>query len=145
MSIGDLGERTGVAGSALRYYEELGLIAPVARVGGKRCYTPATVETVGLIRLLQEVGFTLAEVREMLVGDGALSSSWRSMVRRKLDELEGRLARIQVARVALDHALHCPQPQLLDCPNLWAIVSARLAGQPLAQAHDHGAPASGNA
>ena len=48
-AIGELADRTGVAPSALRYYEELGLLPPAPRVSGQRRYGPAAVEAVGMI------------------------------------------------------------------------------------------------
>ena len=137
MTIGELADRTGVAPSALRFYEERGLLSSVARVAGRRCYLPSAVETVGLIRVFQEVGFSLAEVGAFLASRSESSpdsvSAWRDMIAAKLAELDERMAKAQVARVALDHALHCPKEDLLDCPNLWSVVTARLDGIPLHQ------------
>jgi DNA-binding transcriptional MerR regulator len=135
VSIGQLAERTGVAPSALRYYEERGLVSSVARRAGRRCYHPSTVETVGVIRLFQEVGFSLAEVGSLMASgagsDSAAGPGWRDMIAAKLAELDERIARAEVARSALDHALHCPKEDLLDCPHLWGVVAARLDGTPL--------------
>jgi DNA-binding transcriptional MerR regulator len=133
VTIGELADRTGVAPSALRYYEERGLVSSVARLGGRRCYHPSAVETVGLIRLFQEVGFSLAEVGSFMASRAGPASGpgWRGVIAAKLAELDERIAKAEVARVALDHALHCPQDDLLDCPNLWGIVAARREGTPL--------------
>jgi DNA-binding transcriptional MerR regulator len=132
VTIGELADRTGVAPSALRYYEELGLVSSVARLAGRRCYHPSAVETVGLIRLFQEVGFSLAEVGSFMASRaGSASGSGRGMIAAKLAELDARIAKAEVARVALDHAVHCPKEDLLDCPNFWGVVSARLDGTPL--------------
>jgi DNA-binding transcriptional MerR regulator len=135
VTIGELADRTGVAPSALRFYEELGLVSSVARVAGRRCYLPSAVETVGLIRVFQEVGFSLAEIGAFLASRAESASEsvsgWRDMIAAKLAELDERIAKAQVARVALDHALHCPKEDLLDCPNVWSVVSARLDGIPL--------------
>jgi hypothetical protein len=60
--IGELARRTGVATSALRYYERIGLLSPAERAGQRRHYPPATAERVALIRLYQDAGFTLTEM-----------------------------------------------------------------------------------
>src|SRR6266540_2012530 len=60
LGIGELGRRTGLATSALRYYERVGLLVPDGRANGRRYYGPASAERVALIRLCQDAGFTLA-------------------------------------------------------------------------------------
>ena len=62
LTIGDLSERTGVATSALRYYDELGLVRPTAREGGQRRCGEDAVRQVGIVLLLRELDFTLAEI-----------------------------------------------------------------------------------
>jgi DNA-binding transcriptional MerR regulator len=57
LSIGELAERTGVATTALRYYDELGLVRPAARVSGRRRYAVSAVADVGAVIFLREVGF----------------------------------------------------------------------------------------
>ncbi|HEY3765682.1 MAG TPA: MerR family transcriptional regulator, partial [Gaiellales bacterium] len=66
LSIGEVAARAGVRTSALRYYEDEGLLAPVARVGGRRRYTAAAIERLTLIRFCQGLGFSLAEIRTIL-------------------------------------------------------------------------------
>src|ERR687896_957343 len=56
--IGQLARRTGVATSALRYYERIGLLPPADRIGQRRQYPADCVERVALIRLYQSAGFT---------------------------------------------------------------------------------------
>src|SRR5258708_300711 len=66
LGIGELGRRTGLAPSALRFYERAGLLVPDGRANGRRYYSSASVERIALIRLCQDAGFTLAEVRAFL-------------------------------------------------------------------------------
>src|SRR5215207_7215931 len=66
LPIGELAHRTGVATSALRYYERIGLLSPAARAGQRRQYTASSAERVALIRLDQDAGFTLEEIGRML-------------------------------------------------------------------------------
>jgi MerR family redox-sensitive transcriptional activator SoxR len=137
LTIGELARRTGLAPSALRYYEELGLLAPPRRVSGQRRYPPAAVEMLGVILFLRDVGFSLAETKTLMASRTESPAAWRELVRRKAAELDEQIAKAGVARVALDHALRCRQPDLLECPNFWDVVAARLAGRPLAEAHAH--------
>jgi DNA-binding transcriptional MerR regulator len=66
LTIGELAKRTGVATSALRYYEQLGLIPAPVRVSGQRRYLESAVRLVGVILLLQDVGFSLRESKAFL-------------------------------------------------------------------------------
>jgi DNA-binding transcriptional MerR regulator len=69
LSIGELSERTGVPTSALRYYDELGLVRPVARAAGRRRYAASAVREVGVILFFREIGFSLAEIGRFIAGE----------------------------------------------------------------------------
>jgi DNA-binding transcriptional MerR regulator len=134
-AIGEVAERTGMATSALRYYEELGLLPEARRVSGQRRYGPDALELVAMIRLLRDVGFSLSEIKALLASRERSPDAWREVVRAKLAELDERIARAQVARTALQHALRCRHEELRDCPNFTGVLAATLAGSPLEQAH----------
>jgi DNA-binding transcriptional MerR regulator len=129
-TIGRLAERTGVPATALRYYDELGLVRPLTREGGRRRYDEAAVAKVGVILVLREVGFTLTEIAELTTGE-----QWRELAIRKIEQLDAHAVRVRVARTGLEHALACPQGDPAACPTFWSIVDARLQGRPLADAH----------
>lgn len=122
LAIGDLAERTGVAITALRYYDQLGLVRPVARVGGQRRYDDGAVQQVGVVLFLRDVGFTLEEIARLVAG-----GPWRSLAKAKLVELERQAADLDAARLALEHALRCPAKEPAACPRFWAIVEQRLS------------------
>jgi DNA-binding transcriptional MerR regulator len=131
LTIGELARRTGVAPSALRYYETIGLLAPPARVSGRRRYEPQAVAVVGSILFLADVGFTLGEIQQLMAARASSPLPWRELARRKLAELDERIAEAQAARVAVEHALACPQDDIATCPNFQEVVRLRLAGKPL--------------
>jgi DNA-binding transcriptional MerR regulator len=135
LTIGELARRTGVAPSALRYYEEIGLLPPPARVSGRRRYAPEAVDVVGAVLFLADVGFTLAEIRQLMAARSRSPGSWRDLVRRKVAELDERIAEAQAARVAVEHALACPHDDIVTCPNFQEVVRHRLAGKPLEEVH----------
>jgi MerR family redox-sensitive transcriptional activator SoxR len=137
LTIGELARRTRLAPSALRYYEELGLLAPARRESGQRRYPPSAVEVVGVILSLRDVGFSLAETRTLMTSRAESPAAWRELVRRKVAELDEQIQKAGAARVALDHALRCREQDLLECPNFWDVVGARLAGKSIAEAHAH--------
>lgn len=137
LTIGELARRVGIASSALRYYEKRGLIPPPTRISGQRRYPESTVGLVGIILLLRDAGFTLAEQQALIAAWADAPHEWQRLARRKLAELDERIAKAQAAREAVDHALRCPHEDIRQCPNVRALVTARLAGQPLQEAHTH--------
>jgi MerR family redox-sensitive transcriptional activator SoxR len=137
LTIGELAKSTGVATSALRYYEQLGLIPAPARVSGHRRYPETTVALVGVILLLRDVGFSLRESKALLASRTEAVDGWRRLAQRKLANLDERIAKAQTAKEAITHALHCPHDDIATCPNFASVIAARLAGQPLEEAHPH--------
>jgi DNA-binding transcriptional MerR regulator len=135
LTIGELARHAGVAPSALRYWEDLGLLPAPARIAGQRRYPQSALERVGIILLLGEVGFSLAEQKAFLASRAVAPAEWRRLVRGKLAELEDQIAKARTARQALEHALGCPHDDILECPTFAGVVAARLAGQSLHQAH----------
>ena len=112
IGISDVAHATGLQSSALRYYEKVGLIAPAGRAGGRRQYDPSVLHRLAAIALLQDAGFTLAEVRQAL---GAGSDNWRTLARQKLGELDAHMARVASAKELLVSALRCDCSELDTC------------------------------
>jgi MerR family redox-sensitive transcriptional activator SoxR len=119
LSIGQVAARTGVATSALRYWEELGLITSVRTTGNQRRYDRATLRRVSFIRAAQRVGLSLDEIATALARlpqsrtptatDWArLSRSWR----RRLDE---QIRSIERLRDQLDSCIGCGCLSLRTC------------------------------
>ena len=133
LTIGELAHRTGVATSALRYWEQLGLLPPPARVSGRRRYPASAVGLVSGILLLREVGFTLRDLQALLAPRTSADDDWWATHRRKLNELDRRIAQAQVARTAIAHALACPHEDIRECPDF----TGTMAGSPLERAHPH--------
>jgi DNA-binding transcriptional MerR regulator len=137
LTIGELAERTGVPTSALRYYDERGLVRPDRREGGQRRYDTAAVRQVGVVLLLRDIGFTLAEIAQLLADHPRRKSTWVQLAREKLTELDHLIADAETARTALTHSLECPKGDPAACPTFWSIIDGRLQGRPLADAHRH--------
>jgi DNA-binding transcriptional MerR regulator len=137
LTIGELARRTGVATSALRYWEQLGLLSAPARVSGQRRYPLSAVEQVGVLLLLRDVGFSLRDLGVLVASPRAATADWRKVHERKLAELDQRIAEAQAARTAIAHALACPHGSIFECPTFDRVVAARLAGSSIMDAHPH--------
>lgn len=137
LTIGELARRTGVATSALRYWEELGLLPAPARVSGQRRYPQSAVGLVGEILVLRDVGFTLRELNALITSRSSAADGWRELHQRKLTELDQRIAQAQAARTAIAHALACPHEDIHECPNFGSVIAARLTGSSFEEAHSH--------
>jgi DNA-binding transcriptional MerR regulator len=135
LTIGELARRAGVTTSAVRYYEELGLLPPPARISGQRRYLESAARLVAAILLYSDAGFTLAEQKTLLANRASTSGDRRQLMQRKLAELDEQIARAQAVREAISHGLRCPHEDITQCPNFNAGITARLAGQPLSQSH----------
>ena len=138
LTIGELAQRTGVARSALRYYEELDILRPNDRRSGQRRYDEAAVAVVGAILLLQEVGFSLNQIRQIMCpGSASGSAAWRNLAASKVKDLDDRIKRAEAARSALQHALAHHHDDVLDCSRFWDAVTNRLQGVSLQASHPH--------
>jgi DNA-binding transcriptional MerR regulator len=135
LTIGELARRAGVTASALRYYEELGLLPAPARISGQRRYPESAARLVAAILLYSDAGFTLAEQKALLATRDRAPGDRSQLLRRKLAELDEQIARAQAVREAISHGLRCPYEDITQCPNFNAGITARLVGQPLAQSH----------
>ena len=127
LTIGELSRRTGLASSALRYYERLGLLAPTGRANGRRYYSPGSTERIALIRLFQHAGFTLPEIRAVVAAGSRRNPSWTLLMKAKLEELEASIAYATRAKALIERGLACRHRELSMCPNFRAELQARLS------------------
>ena len=110
MTIGEVAQRAGVRTSALRYYEEVGVLPPAERINGQRRYDAAVLARLAVIRLAQDLGFSVAEIRSLVAGFdhvGVDSARWREQARRKLTELDALITRAEHMKQLLEASLHC--------------------------------------
>lgn len=117
VGIGEAARRFGLAESALRYWEERGLLAPAARRAGSRRYGPNELHRIGLIHMWRETGLmSLDDIARVL---GAHSPQWRDTVRDRLAVIEQQQARLEAAKQHLEHLLTCPDDDPAgECPYL---------------------------
>ena len=118
LTIGQLAGETGVAASALRYYESTGLVKATTRVGNQRRYERAAIARVNVIQLAQAAGFRLDEIKRLLNGlDNKTPPGprWRSLAAAKIAEIDAQLTRLKQMRKLLEVLTHCECPSINDC------------------------------
>jgi MerR family redox-sensitive transcriptional activator SoxR len=119
LSIGALSERTGVATSALRFYEAEGLIQATRSPGGQRRYTRDTIRRVSFIRVAQEVGLSLGEIRAALESlpehRTPNAKDWERVSRSWRPRLDAQIAMLERLRDRLHGCIGCGCLSLRFC------------------------------
>ena len=119
LTIGDVAARTGVAPSALRYYEDRGLISSERTPGNQRRYVRSVLRTVSIIRSAQEAGLSLDEVGAALASlpDAATRSirDWSLVAERWRPGIDRRIAILEALRDDLDECIGCGCLSLESC------------------------------
>ena len=124
MLIGELARRAGIASSAIRFYEEQGLLPRAARLSGRRVFDDRSLANLTVVRLAGDAGFTLAEIRQLVTEFGA--HRWRRLAERKLVEIETASQRLAAMTLLLEKLLECKCPDIEFCGR--AIEKARAGG-----------------
>lgn len=118
LSIGEVARQTGVPPSALRNYEQEGLLPRTPRAGGRRRFGKREVQMVEVLRFAQQAGFTLGEIKKLFHGfddKTPPSTRWRSLAQTKLRELDELQANIIRMQRAIELGLACGCMRLEDC------------------------------
>jgi DNA-binding transcriptional MerR regulator len=127
MDISEVAKKSGVAASALRYYERKGLIHPLESQGMRRKFSPAVLDQLALIALGQAAGFSLDEIRVMFTPGGEPNID-RAMLAAKADELERMVKHLKAMIQGLRHAVACRAPSHAACPSFQRLLKAAAAG-----------------
>lgn len=139
MDISEVAKRSGLATSAIRFYEEKGLIRSIGRQAQRRLFGPQILEQLAIIALGRAAGFSLQEIGQMLHADGATHID-KQMLMAKADAIDRSIQQLKAVRDGLRHAANCPAERHLDCPNFQRLMRAAGAGEikPLTLAAGHG-------
>lgn len=128
IDIAEVARRSGVRASAIRFYEDKGLIHSVGRRGARRLFEPSILQRLALISLAQAAGFSLDEIGAMFIPSRGLVVD-RDRLRAKAEELDLRIGRLQAMRDGLRHAADCPAPSHAECPRFQRLVGLAGAGR----------------
>jgi MerR family transcriptional regulator, redox-sensitive transcriptional activator SoxR len=135
MSIGDVARETGLRQSAIRYYEEQGLLPSPPRRGGWRRFDPPVLARLQVIRAARDLGFTLNDIRALLADvapDATPPERWRALARDKLPEVDAALRRLTALRRLLIAGMGCRCATIEECFLDDCSADERLAGRGVA-------------
>lgn len=126
LDIAEVARLSSIPASALRFYEEKGLIGSVGRRGQRRLFEPAVIERLALIALARAAGFSLDEIAETFPdGRGAID---RARLAAKAEELQVRMKRLSAISEGLRHAAGCPEPSHFECPSFRRLLGLAASG-----------------
>lgn len=128
LDINEVAKRSGIPASALRFYEEKGLVTSVGRRGLRRLFDPRVLERLALISLGRSVGFTLDEMAKMFAPDGKPKID-RRVLARKAKQLDLTIRKMTALRDGLRHAAACPAPSHMECPTFRRLVGIASTGK----------------
>jgi MerR family redox-sensitive transcriptional activator SoxR len=119
LTIGELSERSGVAPSAVRYYEDRGLIRSRRTAGNQRRYERAMLRRLAFIRTAQRVGLSLEEIEESLrtlpSNRTPTKADWSRLSRSWRPRLDAQIAQLERLRDTLDSCIGCGCLSLRRC------------------------------
>lgn len=119
LSIGQVAHRTGVAVSAIRYYEAEGLLTANRNAGGQRRFERAAIRRISFILVAQKFGFSIARIRDLLAGLPANRTpneeDWRAIAADFRSELDQKIDTLQRLRDNLDGCIGCGCLSMKKC------------------------------
>ena len=119
LTIGQLAERSGVATSAIRFYESKGLIASDRTTGNQRRYAQSTLRRVAFVRTAQRIGLSLEEIGEALAtlpgNRTPTKADWHRLSKTWRPRLDEQIRRIELLRERLDGCIGCGCLSMRSC------------------------------
>ena len=117
LTISQVARQIRLRPSAIRYYERIGLLLSAKRLSGQRRYDPTVLHRLAIIQRARQLGFTLAEIRQLFFGfrDNARPSHrWRTLAKKKLAELDELMDAIKAVRGVLKKVMTTCRCDTLD-------------------------------
>jgi MerR family transcriptional regulator, redox-sensitive transcriptional activator SoxR len=126
-TIGEVAARTGLRASAIRYYEEQGLLPAAERRGGKRVYDSSIFQRIAIINLAKAAGFSLSEIRVVLTSTDASQprTTWSGLAKAKRAEIERELELLSLRKRIVTALAQCRCASLADCGQAFADALAK--------------------
>jgi DNA-binding transcriptional MerR regulator len=121
LDIGDVAAQSGLKPSALRHYEEAGLISSVSRHGLRRQFPPEVLLQLKLIAMGKSAGFSLTEIAGMF-GRNGMPDLPRAVLHAKADAIDRQIRELSALSDTLRHVADCPAPSHMECPTFRRLV-----------------------
>jgi MerR family redox-sensitive transcriptional activator SoxR len=118
LAISDVARVFGLRTSAIRYYEQIGILPPPVRKNGQRRYDDSVLFRLALVQRARETGFTLEEIRELFFGfprGTPPPKRWHQLSQRKIGELRERIKRLKAMEALLKRVETCRCNALDEC------------------------------
>lgn len=119
LTIGDLARRTGLAVSAIRFYESKGIVHPLRNAGGHRRYDKADLRRLSFAMIAQRLGFSLADIAAHMahlpIHKGPSKSDWTRISTAMRADIDARIAQLDTLRDRLDGCIGCGCLSLEAC------------------------------
>jgi len=118
LAISEVARVFGLRTSAIRYYEQIGILLPPPRKSGQRCYDKNVLYRLAVVQRARETGFTLQEIRELFFGfrpGTPPPDRWRKLSNRKIVELRNRMKRLRLMETLLKRMENCDCDALEEC------------------------------
>jgi MerR family redox-sensitive transcriptional activator SoxR len=118
LAISDVARVFGLRTSAIRYYEQIGILPPPIRKNGQRRYDNSALFRLAVVQRARETGFTLEEIRELFFGFPSGTpppKRWHQLSQRKIAELRERMRRLKLMETVLKRVENCRCDALDEC------------------------------
>ena len=130
MNIGEAAEATGVTAKMIRHYEQIGLIPEAGRTGsGYRVYGPKDLSTLSFIRRARDLGFSIAQIRDLLTlwqDRARASADVKRIASEHIDEMKAKMRLLEEMVHTLEHlSAHCHGDDRPDCPILDQLATGK--------------------
>lgn len=120
LSVGEVAKRSGLAVSAIHFYERKGLIASIRTDGNQRRFPRGVLRRVAIIKVAQRTGIPLAEIGNALSGlpnnRAPTTQDWEKLSSRWRDDLDVRIEQLTLLRDQLGKCIGCGCLSISDCP-----------------------------
>ena len=118
LTISKAARQFGLRASALRYYEQIGVLPATYRRSGQRLYDEAAIRRLAILQRARELGFTIKEMQVLFADFSSgppVSERWHSLCQVKLDELEQRIEQIHEMQGMLRKMMRCRCAAFDEC------------------------------
>jgi len=118
LAISDVARVFGLRTSAIRYYEQIGILPPAMRKNGRRRYDKSVLFRLEVVQRARESGFTLEEIRELFFGFQPATpppKRWHKLSERKIAELRIRMKQLKLMETLLKQIQGCRCNALEEC------------------------------